>query len=49
MSWKVLIAHAEGEEYLAEELAESIREAGYQVAHQGTVLIGESLSKRHQR
>lgn len=43
MEWKVLIAHAEGEEHLAEELAEPIRGAGYEVAHRGTVLVGESV------
>jgi len=43
MAWKVLIAHAEGEEHLAEQLAEPLRSAGYEVAHQGTVLVGESV------
>jgi len=43
MAWKVLIAHAEGEEHLAEKLAEPLRSAGYEVAHQGTVLVGESV------
>ncbi|MCP4700167.1 MAG: NACHT domain-containing protein [Gammaproteobacteria bacterium] len=40
---KVLIAHAKDEQALAEKLAEPIRAAGYQVAHEGTVLVGESL------
>ncbi len=39
----VLIAHAKGEESLAEELAKPLREAGYDVTHEGTVLIGESV------
>lgn len=43
MSWKVLIAHAEGEENLAEQLADPLRKEGYEVAHRGTVLIGESV------
>lgn len=43
MSWKVLIAHADGEEHLAEELADPLRKAGYDVAHRGTVLVGESI------
>jgi HEAT repeat protein len=43
MKTKVLIAHAKGEENLAEQLAEPIRAAGYEVAHEGTVLVGESL------
>lgn len=45
MTWKVLIAHAEGEEGLAEELARPLRNAGYEVAHQGTVLVGESIAE----
>lgn len=43
MTWQVLIAHANGEEHLAERLAGPIIEAGYGVAHQGTVLVGESV------
>ncbi len=43
MNWKILIAHANGEETYAERLAQPIREAGYEVAHQGTVLVGESV------
>jgi hypothetical protein len=43
MQWKVLIAHAPGEEQLAEQLAEPLRQAGYEVAHRGTVLVGESI------
>jgi len=39
----VLIAHAPGEEALAEQLAEPIRAAGYEVAHRGTVMVGESV------
>jgi hypothetical protein len=42
-NWKVLIAHAKGEEYLAEKLAQPLRDIGYEVAHQGTVLVGESV------
>ncbi|MGH3904249.1 MAG: ATP-binding protein [Pseudonocardiaceae bacterium] len=34
---------AEGEEALAEHLAEPLREAGYEVTHEGTVSVGESL------
>lgn len=44
MPWKVLIAHAVGEESLAEKLAEPIREAGYEVAHRGTVMVGDSVT-----
>ena len=43
MKTKVLIAHAKGEEKTAELLAEPIRDAGYDVAHEGTVLIGDSI------
>lgn len=43
MKTKVLIAHAKGEEALAEQLAGPIRAAGYDVAHEGTVLVGESV------
>ncbi len=42
-TWKILIAHAKGEEHFAEQLAVPLREAGYKVAHQGTVLVGESV------
>jgi hypothetical protein len=37
------IACAEGEETLAEEIAKPLREAGYDVTHGGTVLVGESI------
>lgn len=40
---KVLIAHAKGEDDLAEQLAGPIREAGYDVTHEGTLLVGESV------
>lgn len=39
----VLIAHAKGEEDLAEVLAGPLREANYNVTHRGTVPIGESF------
>ncbi len=38
----VYVVCAEGEESLAEQLAEPLREAGYSVSHNGTVLVGES-------
>src|ERR1044072_5124860 len=44
MKKQVLIAHAEGEEELAEKLAAPIRAAGYEVVHRGTVLVGESIT-----
>lgn len=43
MTWQILIAHAAGEEQLADALAEPLRQAGYSVAHRGTVLVGESV------
>jgi hypothetical protein len=45
VTWQVLIAHAKGEEEFAEQLAEPIREAGYEVAHRGTVMVGESFTE----
>lgn len=43
MAWQVLIAHAPGEERFAENLAGPLRAAGYEVAHQGTAMVGESI------
>ena len=45
-SWKVVIAHAEGEESLAEQLARPLESAGYSVFHRGTVLVGESFTRQ---
>ena len=45
MPWKVVIAHAEGEEEVAEQLAAPLRAAGYEVAHRGTVLVGEGFNE----
>ncbi|HSS22469.1 MAG TPA: HEAT repeat domain-containing protein [Pyrinomonadaceae bacterium] len=42
---EVLIVHAPGEESCAELLAEPIRNAGYQVVHRGTIMIGESFTE----
>ncbi len=43
MKWTVLIAHAKGEDDLAERLAGPLRDAGYGVTHEGTVLVGDSV------
>ncbi len=43
MTWKVLIAHANGDDKLAEALAGPLRQAGYDVAHESTVCVGESV------
>ncbi|HEX2743931.1 MAG TPA: tetratricopeptide repeat protein [Streptosporangiaceae bacterium] len=39
----VYVVCAAGEESLAEQLAGPLQEAGYQVAHNGTIAVGESL------
>ncbi|MDZ8223550.1 NB-ARC domain-containing protein, partial [Nostoc sp. ChiVER01] len=44
-NWQVYIAHHPKEEDLAEELAKHIREAGYEVVHRGTVMVGESFTE----
>jgi hypothetical protein len=49
MVQKVLIAHASTEEQHAELLAGPLREAGYEVAHQGTVMVGESVVEEASR
>ncbi|MCE7003959.1 tetratricopeptide repeat protein [Kibdelosporangium philippinense] len=38
----VYVVCAQGEEDLAEKLAEPLRDTGYEVTHDGTVLVGES-------
>jgi hypothetical protein len=45
MTKQVLIAHAEGEEGLAEKLSAPIRDAGYDVVHRGTTLVGDSITE----
>lgn len=39
----VYVVYGEGEDALAQELVRPLGEAGYQVAHHGTVMVGESL------
>ncbi len=41
----VLLAHAEGEESLAEQIAGPLRRAGYGVVHYDTLLVGQSLAE----
>ncbi len=43
MQQKLLIAHAKGEETIAEKIAIKLREAGYDPIHMGTIFVGESL------
>jgi len=45
MTWRVIIAHAPGEEALAERIALPLQQAGYLASHRGTVLVGESFSE----
>ena len=45
MIWHALIAHAPGEEKLAEKLARPLQDAGYEVSYRGTVLVGESFAE----
>ncbi|HEV7646118.1 MAG TPA: HEAT repeat domain-containing protein [Pyrinomonadaceae bacterium] len=40
---KILIAHAKGDEIIAERIASGLYEAGYEVFHRGTVMVGESI------
>jgi len=40
---KTLIVHAEGEEHYAEKVSEPLLNAGYEVVHHGTILVGESF------
>lgn len=40
---KILIAHSDGEEDVAEALAIPLRNAGFEVAHGGTVMLGDSV------
>ncbi|MFF5495610.1 NACHT domain-containing protein [Streptomyces aquilus] len=43
---QILIAHAKGEEDLAETLAEPLARAGYEVLHHNAILVGESLADK---
>ena len=43
MAWTILIVHSEGEEALAEALAQPLHDVGYEVAHRGTVGVGDSF------
>ncbi|MGW7205397.1 NACHT domain-containing protein [Streptomyces sp. NPDC054837] len=46
---QILIAHAKGEEDLAETLAEPLASAGYEVLHHNAILVGESLADKASR
>jgi hypothetical protein len=43
---RILLAHAEDEEDLAETVAGPLRAVGYEVIYQGSLLVGESLVER---
>ena len=45
MIWQAVIAHAPGEEKLAEEVARHLVEVGYAVSYRGTVVAGESFTE----
>src|SRR5436305_5655626 len=45
MIWQAVIAHAPGEERLAEKIAQPLQEAGYAVSYRGTVVAGESFTE----
>jgi HEAT repeat protein len=49
MAPKVLIACTKNEEEFAEKLVVPLRDAGYDVSHQGTVLVGESVVEEASR
>ncbi|NTX11002.1 HEAT repeat domain-containing protein [Myxococcus sp. CA056] len=49
MKRRVFIAHAKGEVARAEALARPLMEAGYEVVHHGTVLVGESIVEEAQK
>src|SRR5574341_804256 len=44
MSVRILVAHADGEAAVAAQLAEPLRQAGYDVVYQGSLLVGDSLA-----
>jgi NACHT domain len=43
MTVPILVAHAPGEDEIAEAVAVPLRKAGYKVVHAGTVLVGDSI------
>lgn len=45
----VLLAHADGEEMRAEEIAGPLSAAGYQVWHHGEVVVGDSITAEASR
>ena len=49
MSCTVLIAHAEGEEAVAESIAVPLRQEGYEIVHAGTIFVGESFAEQASR
>ncbi|KKD06858.1 HEAT repeat domain-containing protein [Streptomyces sp. WM6386] len=43
---QILIAHADGDEALAAEIARPLEDAGYQVVHHGSLFVGDSLMQK---
>ncbi|MFI1725327.1 HEAT repeat domain-containing protein [Streptomyces sp. NPDC020489] len=43
---KILIAHADGDEALAAEIARPLEAAGYHVVHHGSLFVGDSLMQQ---
>jgi len=46
---RVLLAHADGEQARAEELAGPLTEAGYELWHHGAVVVGDSITSEASR
>lgn len=46
---RILLAHADGEADLAAMVAKPLREAGYDVVYEGTILVGESVVQEASR
>lgn len=46
---KIILAHAEDEEDVAETLGKALESVGYEVVHRGTVLASESYTKEFQK
>lgn len=43
---QILIAHADGDEALAADVARPLEDAGYQVVHHGSLFVGDSLMQK---
>ncbi|AZP15766.1 NACHT domain-containing protein [Streptomyces aquilus] len=43
---QILIAHADGDEAVAAEIAKPLEDAGYEVVHHGSLFVGDSLMQK---